>query len=108
MTRSSFLGRLSPWSRPARRRAQTTRLASTRLLLEPLEERSLLSGSPPVVLIDGPPTVAEAPYSYTLNLTAVDPENDPVTQWTIDWGDGTVQTIPGNPSSLTHAYATSP
>src|SRR5262245_11535330 len=117
MTPASFLRRLASWARPARRPHVTPRRPSKpRLLLEPLEERSLLSGSPPAVLVSGPSQVAEAPAeaaetsygAYTLNLVAVDPENDPVTQWTINWGDGSVQTLPGNPSSATHRYANGP
>src|SRR5262245_4557821 len=115
MTRPSFLRRLSSWARQARRRHTTPKRSPGRKpVVELLEDRSLLSGSPPAVLISGPSTVAEAPANpaetsygtYTLNLAAVDPENDPVSQWTIDWGDGTpVQTLPGNPSSATHSYA---
>ena len=41
---------------------------------------------------------------YTLNLGATDPGVDTVTEWVIDWGDGTTQTIPGNPLSTTHTY----
>jgi uncharacterized delta-60 repeat protein len=28
-----------------------------------------------------------------------------VTSWTIDWGDGNIETVPGNPSTATHIYA---
>lgn len=49
---------------------------------------------------------------YTLNLSSVDPGDvpafgyqcDPITSWVIDWGDGQIQTITGNPSSVTHLY----
>ncbi|MCA9081421.1 MAG: cadherin domain-containing protein, partial [Planctomycetaceae bacterium] len=37
---------------------------------------------------------------YTLNLSA----NEDATSWTINWGDGTIETIAGNPSSATHVY----
>src|SRR5437667_11430727 len=41
--------------------------------------------------------------SYVLNLS---PSNDPTIQsWTIDWGDGQVQTILGSPASYSHPYA---
>src|SRR5208282_3017973 len=38
---------------------------------------------------------------------------DPVLNWTINWGDGTesspdVQTVSGNPSSVTHTFASGP
>ncbi|MEZ6057924.1 MAG: tandem-95 repeat protein [Planctomycetaceae bacterium] len=38
--------------------------------------------------------------TYTLNLSA----DEDATSWTINWGDGTIETIAGNPSSVTHAY----
>jgi streptogramin lyase len=41
---------------------------------------------------------------FTLNLNAIDPGNDTVTSWTINWGDGTIETIAGAPSSATHTY----
>ncbi len=39
--------------------------------------------------------------TYTLTLASGDPTT---TQWTINWGDS-VQTVPGNPTSVTHVYA---
>ncbi len=39
--------------------------------------------------------------SYTLNLAA----DEDATSWTINWGDGTIETVAGDPSSVTHAYA---
>lgn len=45
--------------------------------------------------------------AYTLNLSAIDPGNDTISGWTINWGDGAIQTIAGNPSSATHTYTTS-
>lgn len=44
---------------------------------------------------------------YTLNLSAT-PKNkkDVVTQWSIDWGDGSAaQIVNGNPPTVTHRYA---
>ncbi len=41
---------------------------------------------------------------YTLNLGVSDPGPDPITSWTINWGDGTIDTIAGNPPSTTHTY----
>ena len=45
--------------------------------------------------------------SYTLNLSASDPGNDTITGWTINWGDGTIDTVAGNPPSVTHTYTNS-
>jgi CSLREA domain-containing protein len=42
--------------------------------------------------------------AYTLNLSVTDPGADTVTSWIINWGDGTIQTIAGNPASVTHTY----
>jgi streptogramin lyase len=42
---------------------------------------------------------------YTLNLAAIDPGDDTISGWTINWGDGTVEQVVGDPSSVTHTYA---
>ena len=41
---------------------------------------------------------------YTLTLGVTDPGADTMTSWTINWGDGTIDVIAGNPSSATHTY----
>ena len=42
-------------------------------------------------------------------LGASDPDsNENITSWTINWGDGSVQSVSGNPSSVTHTYAMGP
>lgn len=43
--------------------------------------------------------------SYTLNLSATDPGNDTITQWMVNWGDGTITTHAGNPASVTHVFS---
>ena len=59
----------------------------------------------PEIVIAGDPSVNEGAI-YTLSLSAGgDPGADTVSQWVIDWGDGTTQTVTGNPSSVTHVYA---
>lgn len=57
----------------------------------------------PTLLVTGE-TAARAGYSYTLYLSASDPGLDEIRSWVIDWGDGTVQTIDENPSSVTRNY----
>src|SRR5262249_940650 len=58
---------------------------------------------PPTVSISGVSTIAEF-STYTLALSATDPGHS-VSGWSINWGDGTaVQTLTGNPSSVTHSY----
>jgi hypothetical protein len=41
---------------------------------------------------------------YELSLSSSDPGDDTITGWTIDWNDGTVEDISGNPSSVFHTY----
>jgi len=41
---------------------------------------------------------------YTLTLGVTDPGDDTISGWTINWGDGTIDPIVGNPSSATHTY----
>ncbi|WP_428938143.1 PKD domain-containing protein [Fontivita pretiosa] len=60
----------------------------------------------PTLSISGANSVAEG-ATYTLNLSASDPGTDTITQWVIVWGDGAVQTVTGNPSSVTHVFADS-
>ncbi len=57
----------------------------------------------PTLAISGTSNVNEG-STYTLNLTSSDPGADTISQWTINWGDGT-QVVAGNPSSATHTYA---
>jgi hypothetical protein len=57
----------------------------------------------PALTIAGPATTTEGAL-YTLGLSADDPGRGTIDHWTINWGDGTVQTVAGNPSALTHTY----
>jgi Ca2+-binding RTX toxin-like protein len=57
----------------------------------------------PTLAISGAASVNEG-SSYTLNLLSSDPGADTITQWTINWGDGT-QVVSGHPASVTHMYA---
>jgi hypothetical protein len=41
---------------------------------------------------------------YELSLSSSDPGDDTITSWTVDWGDGTVSPVAGNPESTTHTY----
>jgi uncharacterized delta-60 repeat protein len=66
----------------------------------------------PTLTISGPTTVNEAAL-YTLDLTSSDPGDDTISEWFIDWGDGSDpdldlvvgEIVPGNPASATHVYA---
>jgi uncharacterized delta-60 repeat protein len=57
----------------------------------------------PTLSISGAANVNEGSV-YTLNLSSLDPGDDTITQWTIDWGDG-IEIVSGDPSSVTHTYA---
>src|SRR5206468_615721 len=59
-------------------------------------------------LTQGGAATANEGASYTLSLSASDPGTDTISQWTVTWGDGSVQTVPGNPTSVTHRYADGP
>ena len=64
----------------------------------------IVSNVAPVITATGAASVVEGGV-FTLDLGAFDPGNDTVASWTIDWGDGTTQTIVGNPSSVDHVYS---
>jgi hypothetical protein len=59
---------------------------------------------PPSLMISGFASV-NAGSPYTLNLNGRETGADTIMSWTVTWGDGTVQTLTGNPSSATHVYA---
>src|SRR5262249_8277303 len=61
----------------------------------------------PTLTLSGASAVNEA-TTYTLNLAANDPGQDTIANWTITWGDGSVQTVTGNPGSVSHTYADGP
>src|SRR5439155_5426721 len=61
----------------------------------------------PTLTLSGASAVNEA-SAYTLNLAASDPGQDTIANWTITWGDGSVQTVAGNPGSVSHTYADGP
>jgi hypothetical protein len=62
--------------------------------------------STPTFAISGLGSVNEQ-AAYALNLSASDP-GQTISSWSINWGDGNTQTVMGNPSSVSHTYATGP
>lgn len=58
----------------------------------------------PTLTLSGAASVNEG-SSYTLGLSSSDPGTDTIASWTINWGDGNIQVVTGNPSSVTHTYA---
>lgn len=63
-----------------------------------------VNNTPPTLIIRGGSSLNEG-ATYTLNLSSFDPGPDTITHWLINWGDGSQQTVPGNPSTVTHVYA---
>jgi uncharacterized delta-60 repeat protein len=61
----------------------------------------------PTLTLSGASAVNEG-STYTLSLAASDPGQDTIAKWTITWGDGNVQTVSGNPGSVSHTYADGP
>ncbi|MCA9169836.1 MAG: cadherin domain-containing protein, partial [Planctomycetales bacterium] len=51
--------------------------------------------------------VAAGGGTYTLTLTDSDPGNDTISSWTVNWGDGSIDTYVGDPNSVTHVYSNS-
>ncbi|MDV6034703.1 MAG: DUF4347 domain-containing protein, partial [Phycisphaera sp. RhM] len=49
-------------------------------------------------------TSAVAGTTYTLNLSATDPGDDTLSQWRVDWGDGTINLYAGSSTSVSHTY----
>ena len=59
----------------------------------------------PRISLSGAASVDEG-SAYTLQLgPVIDPGMDVISSWTVDWGDGVVETFTGNPASVTHVYA---
>lgn len=60
----------------------------------------------PSILLGGPVS-AEQGATYTLQLEALfDPGNDTVSQFIVDWGDGSAPDTPAGPGAATHLYGT--
>ncbi|WP_168565747.1 cadherin domain-containing protein [Crateriforma spongiae] len=49
-------------------------------------------------------TTVEAGETYTLYFYASDDGDDTITSWTINWGDGHIDTVAGTESTVSHAY----
>ena len=65
-----------------------------------------ITNTRPTLTVTGAATTGPG-VSYVLTLGSSDPGADTITSWTIDWGDGTVETIAGNPANASHTYAAS-
>ncbi len=60
----------------------------------------------PALTISGAASVDEG-ATYTLSLASLDPGDDTIANWTINWGDE-VEVVSGNPASVDHVYADGP
>ncbi|QDT13384.1 VCBS domain-containing protein [Planctomycetes bacterium K23_9] len=71
----------------------------------PVTQSITVTNVAPTLTISGAATVDEG-ATYTLNLASSDPGDDTITQWDINWGDGSpVETVAGDPSTATHVFA---
>ena len=61
----------------------------------------------PTLVIAGEAEVDEG-STYTLSLSSSDPGDDTISEWSIDWGDGFVDMVSGNPAEVVHVYAEGP
>ncbi len=64
-----------------------------------------ITAVPPTLSISGPSTIDQG-STYTLNLSAAETSGDTVSGWSINWGDGSTQTVEGNQPFVTHVYTT--
>ncbi len=61
----------------------------------------------PVVAISGAASVLEGSmYELNLGTSQIDPNS--ITGWTVNWGDGEIDQVAGDPSAATHVYADGP
>ncbi|MEE4110815.1 MAG: PKD domain-containing protein [Halieaceae bacterium] len=58
----------------------------------------------PVINVEGADRATEG-EPYSLELSATDPGDDSISQWTIDWGDGRIDTVASPAASLSHIFA---
>ena len=60
--------------------------------------------TPSAVIGSSGPATTTIGSAYTIALSVQDP-GQVVSEWYVDWGDGTLQGIAGNPSSASHSYS---
>src|SRR5207342_2415465 len=61
---------------------------------------------PPTVMIAGPSAIGFA-ADYSLSLSASDAGHT-IQSWTIDWGDGVIESLPGTATTANHFFAYQP
>ena len=72
------------------------------------EPRSLTVGNVAPTLLLGGAAATDEGAPYTLGLSANDAGQDTISNWRIDWGDGTIDTLLGDRSAVLHTYADGP
>jgi hypothetical protein len=73
-----------------------------------VHEAVTVTNAEPTLTISGPGGIDEG-ATYTLTLCASDPGEDTISQWHVDWGDGSApQTLPGAATQATHVYEDGP
>ena len=60
---------------------------------------------PPMLGLAGPPTASQG-FAYTVLLDQADPGDDTITEWVIDWGDGSESIVAGDATQASHVYDT--
>ncbi|MGD9932394.1 MAG: PKD domain-containing protein [Dehalococcoidia bacterium] len=64
-----------------------------------------VTNTPPSITLDGPASLREQ-HPYSLAVSLVDPGDDTVEGWSVDWGDGSpVDSLPAEASAAEHVYA---
>ncbi|MBP6853603.1 MAG: hypothetical protein KA164_18545, partial [Rhodoferax sp.] len=58
----------------------------------------------PTLQVTGAPTVVGG-APYVVGLAATDPGADTLSQWSVDWGDGTIDVLPGAATQASHVFA---
>jgi PKD repeat protein len=59
----------------------------------------------PTLSVTGASTVAQG-ATYSIQFSATDPGADTIEEWTVDWGDGNVDTLSGTATEASHVYTT--
>ena len=63
-----------------------------------------VTNAPPDITLDGPASLREQ-HPYVLGVSVVDPGDDTVSGWSVDWGDGSpVDSLPPEAGSSEHTY----
>jgi len=63
-----------------------------------------VSDRPPIITFTVSPASASTGQTVTVSITSSDPDGT-ISSTRVDWGDGTVDTIPGAPQTDTHQYS---